>query len=211
MLHNQVNPHFVYNVLNSIKVMADIQKIEGISEMAFSLGELLKEISKGLAEQVTIRRELELLDKYLYIQKIRKCGLLTLKYDIPDKSVLDCLVPRFIMQPIVENAIYHGLENIGRMGIITISITSRSEEVIVAIKDNGIGIPEEKIAELLSAESMEGKEMTKVGLANVYKRLKLFSSCSRLTVDSVVGESTTFTLWFPKILKDKPTQTLSVQ
>ena len=65
VLLNQINPHFVYNVLNSIKVMANIQKIEGISDMASSLGALLKEISKGLAEQITIRKELELLDKYV--------------------------------------------------------------------------------------------------------------------------------------------------
>ena len=206
VLLNQINPHFVYNVLNSIKVMADIQKIEGISEMASSLGALLKEISKGVAEQVTIRRELELLDKYFYLQKIRKCGLLTIIYDIPDESVLDFLIPRFTIQPLAENSIYHGLDNVSRMGIITISITAQQEEVVIVISDNGSGISKEKIAELLSAESMDGKEMTHVGLINVDKRIKLFYGCGSLAIDSIVGESTSVTLRFPKILEGEQTQ-----
>ncbi len=210
VLLNQINPHFVYNVLNSIKVMADIQKIEGISEMASSLGTLLKEISKGVAEQVTIRRELELLDKYFYLQKIRKCGLLTIIYDIPDESVLDFLIPRFTLQPLAENSIYHGLDNVSRMGIITISITAQQEEVIIVISDNGSGISREKIAELLSAESMDGKEMTHVGLVNVDKRIKLFYGCGSLAIDSIVGESTSVTLRFPKILQGEPTQQSAV-
>lgn len=204
VLLNQINPHFVYNVLNSIKVMANIQKIEGIAEMASSLGALLKEISKGLAEQITIRKELELLDKYLYLQKIRKCGLLITEYDIPDESVMDFLIPRFTLQPLVENSIYHGLDKAGQMGIITISITTQQDEIIVAIKDNGSGIPEEKIEEILSTESIDGEEMTKVGIANVYKRIKLFNDCSKLEIESVVGESTTVTLRFPKVRQDEP-------
>jgi class 3 adenylate cyclase len=206
VLLNQINPHFVYNVLNSIKVMADIQKIEGISEMASSLGTLLKEISKGSAEQVTLRRELELLDKYFYLQKIRKCGLLTIKYDIPDESVLDFLIPRFTLQPLAENSIYHGLDNVSRMGLITISITAQQDEVVIVIGDNGSGMSKEKIDSLLSAESMDGKEMTHVGIVNVDKRIKLFYGCGSLIIDSIVGESTTVTLRFPKILQGELTQ-----
>jgi two-component system sensor histidine kinase YesM len=206
VLLNQINPHFVYNFLNSIKVMADIQKIEGISEMASSLGTLLKEISKGSAEQVTIRRELELLDKYFYLQIIRKCGLLTIKYDIPDESVLDFLIPRFTLQPLAENSIYHGIDNVSRMGIITISITAQQDEVVIIIGDNGSGMSKEKIDSLLSAESMDGKEMTHVGIVNVDKRIKLFYGCGSLVIDSIVGESTTVTLRFPKILQGELTQ-----
>ncbi len=204
VLLNQINPHFVYNVLNSIKVMANIQKIEGISEMASSLGALLKEISKGLAEQITIRKELDLLDKYLYLQKIRKCGLLTAEYIIPDESVMDYLIPRFTLQPLVENSIYHGLDKPGEMGIITISITTQEDDVIVSISDNGSGIPEEKIAEILNKESIDGEEMTKVGIANVYKRIKLFHNSGKLVIESVVGESTTVTLRFPKVKRREP-------
>ncbi|NLU27475.1 MAG: histidine kinase, partial [Hungateiclostridium thermocellum] len=204
VLLNQINPHFVYNVLNSIKVMANIQKIEGIAEMASSLGTLLKEISKGSAEQITIRRELELLDKYIYLQKIRKCGLLTVEYDIPDESVKDYLIPRFTLQPLVENSIYHGLDKTGKMGIINISITSEQDEIIIAITDNGSGIPKEKIDEILSTESIDGEAMTKVGIANVYKRIKLFHGCGKLVIDSVVGESTTVTLRFPKVMQGDP-------
>ena len=202
VLLNQINPHFVYNVLNSIKVMADIQKIEGISEMAASLGMLLKEISKGTEERVTIRREIELLDRYLYLQKIRKCGMLTIKYDIPDNSVLDYLIPRFTLQPLAENSIYHGLDKVNRMGVITISISLEGEDVVIIISDNGAGISKEKIAELLSAESINGEEMTHIGLVNVDKRIKLFCGRGGLLIDSIAGESTTVTMRFPPILQD---------
>lgn len=199
VLLNQINPHFVYNVLNSIKIMADIQKIEGISEMASTLGTLLKEISKGSAEKITLRRELELLESYLYLQKIRKCGLLTVKYDIPDESVLDCMIPRFTLQPLAENAIYHGLDQVGRMGIITISITCREGDVVIVLSDNGAGIPKERMETLLSAEIARGEELTHVGLVNVDKRIKLFYGRGGLEIDSVPGESTSVTVRFPRL------------
>ena len=117
---------------------------------------------------------------------------------------MDYLIPRFTLQPLVENSIYHGLDKAGEMGIITISITTQEDEVIVAISDNGSGIPEEKIAEILNAESIDGEEMTKVGIANVYKRIRLFHGCGKLVIDSVVGESTTVTLRFPKVRRGEP-------
>lgn len=199
VLLNQINPHFVYNVLNSIKIMADIQKIEGISEMASALGMLLKEISKGSAERITLRRELELLESYLHLQKIRKCGLLMVKYDIPDESVLDCLIPRFTLQPLAENSIYHGIDRAGRMGVIEISITYCDEDVVIVIRDNGAGIPKEKIAALLSSERESGDELTHVGLDNVDKRVKLFYGCGGLEINSVDGESTSVTVRFPRL------------
>ena len=198
VLLNQINPHFVYNVLNSIKVMADIQKIEGISEMASSLGMLLKEISKGSAEQVTIKRELELLESYLYLQKIRRSGMLTVGYDIPDPSVLSCLIPRFTLQPLAENAIYHGLDQIDRMGIIRISIQADGGDIVIRLQDNGAGIPEDKIATLLSEEYARGEELTHVGLPNVYKRIKSFYGSGEMRIESVVGEFTSVFLRFPR-------------
>ena len=199
VLLNQINPHFVYNVLNSIKVMADIQKIEGISEMASSLGALLGEISKGTQEQVTIRRELELLDRYLYLQQIRRCGLLTVRYDIPEE-LKDCLIPRFTLQPLAENAVYHGLDKKDRMGTIDISIREENVDLVVIMLDNGAGIPPERIETLL-AQTDEGdkKQLTHVGVSNVDKRVKLFNGGEGgLYIESEEGSYTKVTVWLRK-------------
>jgi two-component system sensor histidine kinase YesM len=203
VLLNQINPHFIYNVLNSIKVMANIQKIEGISSMASSLGSLLKEISKGAAEQIPVRRELELLDKYLYIQRIRRNGLLPVTYDIEDEEVLNCLIPRFTLQPLAENAISHGLDGTDRLGEIHISIGSESSEapeggdVVIVMHDNGVGIPEDKIKTLFDEERIS-TDSIHVGLINVDKRIKLFFGSGGLSVESREGEYTKIYIRFPK-------------
>ena len=203
VLLKQINPHFVYNVLNSIKVMADIQKIEGISAMASALGTLLKEISKGAAEQITIRRELELLEKYLYLQKIRRQGLLMVQYHIEDDSILDCLIPRFTLQPLAENAVYHGLDRCSRRGELDFSIGSEGDDVVIVIRDNGAGIPPDMITSLLldepeSLPSTEAGDHTHVGLKNVDKRIKLFFGSGGLSLESVEGEYTRVYVRFPK-------------
>jgi two-component system sensor histidine kinase YesM len=198
VLLNQINPHFIYNVLNSIKVMADIQKIEGISAMASSMGSLLREISKGVAEQIPIRRELELLDKYLYIQRIRRNGLLLISYDIADEQVLNCLIPRFTLQPLAENAISHGLDGTDRLGEIYVSIGTEGEDVLIVMQDNGVGIPGDKIKTLFSGEGVKNNDSTYVGLINVDKRIKLFFGRGGLSVESREGEYTKIYIRFPK-------------
>jgi two-component system sensor histidine kinase YesM len=198
VLLNQINPHFIYNVLNSIKVMADIQRIEGISEMAASLGTLLKEISKGTTELITIRRELELLEKYLYIQKIRRRGLLKIRYTIESEEVKKYLIPRFTLQMLAENAIYHGIDQGDRPGEIDISISFDGDDIVIFLKDNGAGIPEEKIDSLMNAETPDDGSLIHVGLLNVDKRIKLFYGGGGLTLESRAGEYTKARIRFPK-------------
>ena len=194
VLLKQINPHFIYNVLNSIKVMADIQKIEGISAMASALGTLLKEISKGTAEQITIRQELELLEKYLYIQKIRRQGLLKVQYHIENDSLLECLIPRFTLQPLAENAVNHGLDHCNRMGELDFSIAAEGGEVVIVIRDNGAGIPGDLITKLLKEE----ESGSHVGLKNVDRRIKLFFGSGGLSLESVEGEYTKVYVRFPR-------------
>jgi len=199
VLLNQINPHFVYNALNSIKVMADIQKIEGISEMAASLGALLKEISKGTAEQITIRGELELLRSYLHIQHTRRCGLLTVHYDVPEEF-MDYLIPRFTLQPLAENAIYHGLDRNDGMGIIEISAHEEGENLSIVMIDNGAGIPSNRVHTLLDNHSEDSeRKLTHVGLHNVDERIKMFSGgIGGLIIESNEGEFTKVTVRIPK-------------
>lgn len=103
MLQSQINPHFLYNTLGSIKWMAHIQGADGIEQMAISLSRLLKNIAKGTKELISLEDELSLLNDYFIIQKYRYGGLITMEIDIPENLKNNC-IPRFTLQPLVENA-----------------------------------------------------------------------------------------------------------
>ena len=199
VLLNQINPHFVYNVLNSIKVMADIQQSEGISDMAASLGMLLKEISKSTEENITIRRELELLESYLLIQNTRRCGLLTVNYDISEE-LKDCLIPRFTLQPLAENAVHHGLDKKDGMGTIDISVFEEDGMIIITILDNGVGISPSRLAAILSGSVDKDKDdFSHVGLKNIKRRIELFSkNTGGLLIESVECQHTKVTVKLPR-------------
>ncbi|NLK87584.1 MAG: histidine kinase [Clostridiaceae bacterium] len=172
VLQNQINPHFIYNVLNSIKVMAMLQKAEGISETATALGVLLKETSKGKADRITIKEELYLLDKYIDIQKVRKKGMIQVSYTV-EEGLEEYRIPRFTLQPIAENAIVHGFEGKRGMGMIEVSVMSAGEDIVIEVRDNGAGIPEGRLGSILDATDSESNKYNRVGLKNINERIKL--------------------------------------
>jgi len=173
VLENQINPHFVYNTLNSIKVMAMMQKADGIYETVTALGALLKETSKGAMDHITLEEEINLLDKYITIQKIRKKGLIQVNYSI-DNELLHCKIPKFTLQPIVENSIVHGFE--GKKGLGKLDISAHfvdGNDIVIEIKDNGVGIPQDKLETILQKDKTQGERYNSVGLVNINERLKL--------------------------------------
>jgi two-component system sensor histidine kinase YesM len=171
VLQSQINPHFVYNALNSIKVMAMMQKADGIYETVTALGDLLKETSKGARSQITIAEELNLLDKYIIIQKIRKKGLIQVNYSV-DNEVMLYEIPKFTLQPIIENSIVHGFEGKKGVGILNISASIVDDKILIEIRDNGVGIPQDKISSFLKAAT-NGERYNNVGLINIDQRIKL--------------------------------------
>ena len=124
MLQNQINPHFIYNTLNSIKWMATIQHAPGIAEMVTALSRLLKSVSKGNERLVPLYEEFALLNDYFTIQQYRYGGTITLDVSyIEDENLThSCLIPRFTLQPLVENAIFHGIEPKGSAGEVTLRV-----------------------------------------------------------------------------------------
>lgn len=105
ILQSQINPHFLYNTLNSIKWMATIQGASGISEMTTALARLLKSISKGSHNRITLREELNLVKDYFLIQQYRYGGSISLECEISEEALYDCLIHRFTLQPLIENAL----------------------------------------------------------------------------------------------------------
>lgn len=206
LLQSQINPHFLYNTLNSIKWMATIQNATGIAEMTLALSRLLKNISKGTSTFVSIRQEFELLDDYFAIQKYRYGGMITMNYIIEEEALLDNEIPRFSLQPIVENAIFHGIEPAGRAGIIQIRLFAPDAQTVqVDVTDNGLGIEEEKLKRLLAEETpTEGSFFRNVGISNVHKRLQYtYGKSFGLCVKSEAGVYTTVSTLLPRKLADK--------
>jgi Putative regulator of cell autolysis len=200
MLQNQINPHFLYNTLNSIKWMATIQNASGIPEMTTSLARLLRNIAKGTSQLITIREELDLLKDYITIQQYRYGGTLNVNYNIISEDLYDCHIIKFTLQPIVENAIFHGIEPKGIEGIIDINISkSKENKIQIEIVDNGIGISEEKIKELLTSKETTSKtSFNNIGVSNVNERVKLtFGNEYGLNIKSELNEYTNMVITIP--------------
>lgn len=200
MLQSQINPHFLYNTLNSIKWMATLQNATGIAEMTTSLSRLLKEISKSTTHLVTLQHEISLLNDYFTIQQYRYGGTISLTYDIEDEALLNCYILNFTLQPIVENAIFHGIEPKGSTGTIQIHIYQDDfGDVHIDITDDGVGMDPEVAANLLGNEApTESSFFKEIGISNVHKRLQYhFGDKYGLSIESKPGEFTTVSILLP--------------
>lgn len=191
LLQSQVNPHFLYNTLSSIHWMAVVQKNPGIEKIVKSLVSLLKNISKGVSDQITLAEELELLGDYISIQSIRYMGTFEYVCKVPEE-LLGYRLTKFTLQPLVENAIFHGIVPKGSFGTITVDAFDEEEFLVVTITDDGLGMEKEEVSALLYSEERAGRgSMSGIGVANVNRRLKLaHGKGSGLSIESVKGEYT---------------------
>ena len=206
MLQSQINPHFLYNTLNSIKWMASAQHADGIAEMTTALAHLMKSISKGTSTIVSVEDEFHLLDDYFTIQKYRYGGAITLKYHVESPELLRNQILRFTLQPIVENAIFHGIEPKGSSGHIDISLYKTEQMIRIDITDDGVGMNESTIRKILSGETADRSSFFKqLGISSVNKRLHYtFGGSSGLTIKSTPGEYTCVSILLPDKPFDKP-------
>ncbi|MBO5372976.1 MAG: sensor histidine kinase [Lachnospiraceae bacterium] len=207
MLQSQINPHFLYNTLNSIKWMATIQNAPGIAEMTTALSRLLKDISKGQSTIVSISHELKLLNDYFTIQSYRYGGAIKMTYEIEDEALTECQIPKFTLQPIVENAIFHGIEPKGSAGTILIHIyEDENTDVHIDITDDGVGIEKQAIEKLLQDDDISsGSSFFKeIGVSNVNKRLQYeFPGDYGLKITSELGCYTTVSIVLPKTVSNE--------
>lgn len=203
----QINPHFLYNTLNSIKWMATVQKADGIAEMTLALSRLFKNISKSASLFVTIRQEFDLLGDYFTIQKYRYGGMISLEYDVANEALLCNEIPRFSLQPIVENSIFHGIEPTGHPGAIKIKLyQAQADTVCIDVTDNGVGISADKIGHLLTEDVPDrGSFFRNVGVSNVHRYLQYtYGERYGLHIESEPGQYTTVTIQIPfKVLKEE--------
>lgn len=184
-LRAQINPHFIYNTLSSIRFFVEMNRNEEAQDMLFHFSRILRKSLSNAAEFVSIRTELDTIGEYVELQKKRYKNSFTVEYDVSEE-ILDNRIPVFILQPIVENAIFHGMVQ-GEVGKIFISGYEKADKVYIRITDNGRGMKSEQIDQLF----LKAGHMSKVGIQNVRDRILLnFGEEYGLKVESTEGEGT---------------------
>ncbi len=190
-LQSQMRPHFLYNVLNSIKFMAKLNHVDSIAEMVTSLATLLRSNIATEKEVESVTESISLIESYLKIQSYRYEE--NLEYEIHvDDDARHCIIPRLIIQPLVENAIEHGIEEINGKGKIFLSLTLHDGYIFITVEDNGIGI-DSNFFEFLNSDNNIQKPHTKgngIGLKNIYERLSYYYGKDfRMTILNTGGTS----------------------
>ncbi len=168
LLQSQINPHFLFNTLNIIDSLSNLEEAPRTGQMIRNLSDLLRYNLVMQKRIVTLEEEIELINSYIHIQKTRFGEKLSYREDI-DAEILQTQVPALILQPLVENAIKHGLEPISRPGTISLKAFKEEKGVLIEISDNGCGISSERINEIMNPD-YETKSM---GIRNVIRRLEL--------------------------------------
>lgn len=198
-LQAQINPHFLYNTLDSIIWMIENENYDGAIIMVTALARFFRiSLSKG-KNVITVRDELEHARNYLTIQNIRYKNKFT--YDIKaEENTLNLASIKLIIQPLIENAIYHGMEYMSGDGDIMVQAYIKNDDLYIDIIDNGLGMPQEVADKLLIGESNIQKKGSGIGLRNVHERIKLyFGENYGLEVYSEPDEGTTIRVHMPCI------------
>lgn len=201
VLQAQINPHFLYNTLNSVIRLVERGKNEDVVTAITSLSKLFRiSLSEG-RNMITLQEELEHVRHYLIIQKIRYKSKFNYTMDIQDEA-LTCTTLKLIIQPIVENAIYHGIELMPDEGCIHISVKIEGEKVIISVTDNGLGMTPQVMSQLLTGR-VKSAGGSGVGVKNVHERIQLYyGKAYGLTFKSELEEGTTVTITLPMITNE---------
>lgn len=197
-LRMQINPHFLYNTLESINWIARIKGIPEIGKMVKALGDLMRSSISG-DDFVSVEEEIKNISNYLTIQKFRYGDRFEVEVDVSE-NILAVKIPKLILQPIVENAIVHGLENKVGTGKIEIIGFIENNKICLVVNDNGIGMDQNTINLLLSDKPMqEADGHTHIGLRNVDSRLKMYYGKDYgIGINSEIGWGTRVTIYIPE-------------
>lgn len=200
-LQNQINPHFLFNTLNTLSKMAYLEEAKATSNLIESVATLLRHSLGDIDGSVALRDEVEVVKDYFLIQKTRFSERVEFKLDI-DESCLETLVPRLTLQPLVENAFIHGIEEKEDGGVISLYVYQSEEKVMVEVKDDGVGMAQDQIDRLLTLTNDLDEHVghsTGIGLTNVIRRLQLFyQESSVVEIESEINHGTTIRLVIPK-------------
>lgn len=207
-LQSQINPHFLYNTLNNIRWLAKLQKADNISNVIYSLIQLLRASMWRVGELVTIEEEMEYVQHYLNIMKYRYYDKFEVHFQV-EEEVLQHRTLKFMLQPIVENAISHGIAPLEGQGLIVIKSYRIDDRIKISVTDNGVGMSEGQLSKVMPAEGKanpadsKNVRMSGIGIRNVDQRIKLyFGDEYGVSIQSVPGLFTTIELTIPVLDKE---------
>ncbi len=196
-LQRQINPHFLYNTLDTINWIARKHGAQDISRIVISLSKLYRSIFNKGKDFIKIQDVVQAMESYLYIQRFRCANLTEHRFDIED-GIRRQLIPNLIIQPIVENSVIHGIADSSKDCYIEIKARSESDKVVFSIIDNGSGIQPEKLSLIHAGIRSDGDISTASGLRNVQKRIELvYGPEYGLSISSRWGEGTAVDITIP--------------
>lgn len=198
-LQAQINPHFLYNTLNSIRWMAILQKADNIKKVVDALGRLLRNSTNKVDTCITIGEEIDNLKDYLYIQKIAYKNKFHVEWDV-EEDILQYKCIKFILQPLLENAIFHGILPKEKYGNIWIKVSRQEDSIVFSVKDDGVGMSIEQISNLQCSENETNKKFNGIGINNINERIQMtYEGKGNLTIASIEGEYTNIVINIPII------------
>ena len=196
LIQAQINPHFLYNTLDAIVWLIESGKNDQAEQMVTSLSQYFRSFLSDGKEIVTIEEETNHIRSYLEIQQVRYRDIMEYEIDV-DPSINGCKLPKLTLQPLVENAIYHGLKPKRGKGVITVTGNPEGDKILLTVKDTGAGMNEEQLQSLKT--KIRNEDTTSFGLVAAYKRLKLlYGDGFDFDVTSKDGEGTSIILSIPR-------------
>lgn len=201
LLQEQINPHFLYNTLDAIVWMTESGENQKAIQVIQELSSFFRiSLSKGQSE-ITIANERDHVKSYLEIQRFRYQDILDYEINV-DEEILEYHIQKLTLQPIVENALYHGIKNKRGRGMITVTGEKQGDDILFKVEDNGIGMKPEELGKLRSliAGEVDASEKNGYGMANVEKRIEmLYGKEYGITVESEYGQGTTVLVRIPAV------------
>lgn len=199
MLASQINPHFLYNTLETIRMKARVNGQEEIEDLVKMLAKILRRNIQVSNQMVSLRSEIELTENYLKIQEYRFGDRIASKVIVDSEVDLDMKVMPLIIQPFVENAFVHGLEALPGQGELIVEVTRDEDDVIIYVRDNGVGMPYYKLGDLRHIlKSGENTDQSHIGINNVNQRLRIqYGDQYGVRIDSSEAEGTAVELHIP--------------
>ncbi|MGN0143499.1 MAG: sensor histidine kinase [Clostridium sp.] len=199
-LQNQINPHFIYNTLESIHMMAEINDDSETSTMAEYFGSIIRYSMNRRVNTVRLKEEITIIEHYIYLQRIRFNTLFSIE-NLVNSDVLQCKIIKMIIQPLIENSIYHGLSECNGNGKIIIQALKIDNNLVITVSDNGIGMDDNKLKNLNDYINDRNELFNGIALRNINKRLKLnYGEQYGLEITSILGKGTSMILTLPYIV-----------
>jgi two-component system sensor histidine kinase YesM len=204
LLQAQINPHFLYNTLDTIVWLAEGKRHEEVVEMITALSLFFRTGLNNGRDFITIRGEEEHIKSYLQIQHFRYEDIMDYEINI-EEEIKDYSILKLTLQPIVENALYHGIKNCRKKGALKISGWIKRNDIFLKVEDNGIGMKKEELLKMQKLASRRGEDVDQregFGIANVAERIRLnFGEAYGLSIESEYGQGTSVTVRIPAVLK----------